>query len=153
MGPSSGCISVRNCSDSGDDMAFTDLPMLRVWKQRSSGDCALVALAMYLGVSYEDALGEASQIADKPHRKGLFLDQIERAASALGVELKRKRKVDFDNDHGILVVTCKKNREFKDHVVVLRWGLLFDTECDVWEPDAFLEHYDAKPATLFTRSD
>jgi hypothetical protein len=129
-------------------MASTLLPMLTVMPQRDA-DCAIVALAVYLNVRYEDALEVASLQATSPHRKGLSIDEIIGAAKMLGVELIRRRKPDIENDHGILDIGLYGSKR-KGHVAVLRWGLIFDSG-SVWEPDAYQTHFEAKFGSLLTR--
>jgi len=94
--------------------------------QGENADCAIVALSMYLGVSYEDVLREVA-LVDKRNkgRAGLWTRQIKQVARRLGHELVIKRKVDLDEDYGILLLS--------DHVAVLRNGLLLDTNGMVWD--------------------
>lgn len=94
--------------------------------QGEDADCAIVALAMYLGVSYEDVLREVA-LVDKRNkgRSGLWTRQIKQVAKRLGFALTVKRKVDLDEDYGILLLS--------DHVAVLRNGLILDTNGVVWD--------------------
>jgi len=94
--------------------------------QGENADCAIVALSMYLGVSYEDVLREVA-LVDKRNkgRAGLWTRQIKQVARRLGHELVIKRKVELDEDYGILLLS--------DHVAVLRNGLLLDTNGVVWD--------------------
>lgn len=131
-------------------MILPEMPFVRVTYQRGKGDCAIVCIAMMCGVPYEDALDVATQ---KAHRRGMYLSQIIEACNKLGVVLKRRRKIDWDNDTGILNLDCKKNRTSSGHVAFLRWGLVFDTELVVWEPEAFLSFYKAKALSILVREE
>jgi hypothetical protein len=107
-------------------------PVLRVVTAREHSDCAIVALAMYLGASYEDVL-RAVTLSEKHHgKRGLWSTGIIRAAKALGHTLKRRRYVDLDNDYGIL--------RLPEHAAVLRNGLVIDCDGTVWDADAYLSN-------------
>lgn len=94
--------------------------------QGEDADCAIVALAMYLGVSYEDVLREVALVDHRNKgRTGLWTRQIKQVAKRLGFDLRIKRTVDLDEDYGILL--------FSDHVAVLRNGLLLDNSGEVWD--------------------
>lgn len=139
----------------------TELPMFRFYAQRGEGDCAIAALAMYLGVSYEDALEAATKGTRKAHRKGMYATQIQRAAENLDKPLVVKRNFDFETDAGVLhgVVTmsifddaklvCRKRI---GHAVCLRWGLIFEPDGgEVWEYDDYTEQKKAIWSSLLTR--
>jgi hypothetical protein len=116
-------------------------PLVRMVAQRHEADCAVACLGMFLGVSYEDALialgGEVPSIL----RKGALWSEMRRAAAKLGVPLVLKRKWGLA-DEGILCVKYKKGH----HVVVLRQGLIFDTDYRVW---ALGDFYAAPPKAPF----
>ena len=101
---------------------------------REPADCVVSSLAMYLNVSYEDAL-RAVTMADKEFfgKKGIWTRQIKKAAKLLGQPLKLKRKFDFNEDYGLLLLN--------DHCTILRNGLVIDPDKTVWEWEDFLEHY------------
>ena len=103
--------------------------------QGENADCAIVALSMYLGVSYEDVLREVA-LVDKRNkgRIGLWTRQIKQVARRLGHELVVKRKVDLDEDYGILLLF--------DHIAVLRNGLLLETNGEVWDIHDYLAALD-----------
>lgn len=104
--------------------------VLRVVVQQESLDCAVAALAMYLGVTYPDVL-RAVTVADRHQgRRGLWTRTMQRVARRLGVTLTLRRTVDVDTDAGILLLP--------DHACVLWRGLVFDTDGLVWDADAFL---------------
>jgi hypothetical protein len=66
----------------------------------------------------------------------MFTSQILRTATALGVTLRRKRVFDTETDQGIVIIVYEREQE-DDHVMVLREGLLFDTDLSVWEPATY----------------
>lgn len=100
---------------------------------REASDCAIVALAMYLDKSYEDVLRAASEV-DRKHKGkyGLYENEIKKIAQSLGVVLKRKKVVDFEDDYGIL--------NMPDHVAVLRNGLVIDTNGTIWDVNDYREY-------------
>jgi hypothetical protein len=111
---------------------------------RERNDCAICAIAMYLGVSYEDVLREVA-VRDRPWqgRQGLRLTDIERIARGLGTPLKRIRKYDLLSAYGILSVPR--------HVVLVRNGMIIDPEpngATMWEVDDYLHAYRSRPGVL-----
>ncbi len=105
-------------------------PILRVVTCREDSDCAITALAMFLGETYEDVL-RAVTLSNKTHgRHGLWRTEIVRAAKVLGHTLKTKRRYDLESDYGIL--------RLPDHAAVLRNGLVIDGDGTIWDADAYL---------------
>jgi ABC-type bacteriocin/lantibiotic exporter with double-glycine peptidase domain len=128
--------------------------MMRVWPQRGEGDCTIACLAMLCNMTYEDALGAMTTIAGpKAHRRGAWNTQIIAAAAKFGVTLvEHKKFVAFEHATGILAVSILVKRRRKQHVVVLRWGLLFDPDDGVvWEPETYIETKKAKVGSLLMR--
>lgn len=117
-------------------------PFLSVVPQRHQMDCAVACLAMLLNVSYELSL-----LAFRKHEQIIVRD-IQTAARRLGVRLQFTRKFDLDTDTGILGVRSPKWDY--EHLVVLKDGLIFDTDATVWDADVFLAAYDAKALSLLT---
>jgi hypothetical protein len=105
---------------------------------------------MYLGRTYEDVLDAAARLGPRFHRKGMYTPQILRTAAALGVPLRRKRVFDTEVDQGIVVVVYDVAQE-ADHVVVLREGLLFDTDLSVWDPSTYKATKKARLTELLWR--
>jgi hypothetical protein len=122
-------------------------------------DCALLALAMLTGHSYEDILLAAGDRARAPHRKGLFRVQLMAIAADIGIPLQWRRAsrtggVDYDSTTGILDMVCCAHRSDSSleapgrHFALLRAGCIFD-ENDVWpDPDMFIAHYQATIAGI-----
>lgn len=106
-----------------------------------SGDCCMVALKVYLGIKYTEALRSATRLDDEQGRKGLWTRTVQRIAHEHGHTLTRRRKIDWEEDYGI-VLTPR-------HAAVLRNGLVLD-RMTVWEPEAWLKHWqaDASDCTL-----
>lgn len=110
--------------------------VLHVVTCREAADCAIVSLAMYLGESYEDVL-RAVTLSERSHgRNGLWSTGIVRAAKLLGHTLKKRRRVDFENDYGIL--------RLPEHAAVLRSGLVIDVNGTIWDADAYLSAKDVR---------
>jgi hypothetical protein len=108
-------------------------PLVSMIPQRHQADCSVAVLAMFLGITYEDALLALGGEVPKILRCGVYMPQLQRAAGKMGVTLKLKRRWDASEDDGILRIQFKK----RAHVVLLRNGLIFDTAFDVWEPDDY----------------
>lgn len=126
------------------------LPVVRLGCQRADADCAIVALAMLTGSSYEDIIGLASAFLKEPHRRGMYLRDVKAIAATLGYRLTytRKERVNLETDTGLLCVECSiVKRARPHHMVLLRWGLVFD-DSEVWEPEVYMEMYEAKVTSL-----
>lgn len=125
-------------------------PLVRLVAQRHASDCGVSALAMLLGVSYEEALlalgGEVPRIL----RRGVWATEIQRAAAKLGATLRVRRTWDAEADEGILWVSFRKGGQ---HVVLLRESLVFDTDLSVWAVDDYLRAKKAIAKSLIVRED
>jgi ABC-type bacteriocin/lantibiotic exporter with double-glycine peptidase domain len=118
------------------DVAIT--PFLSVVPQRSRMDCGVACLAMLCGVSYERALlATRGPVLDQ----GMRTRQIQATARRLGRALTFCRTVDLENDTGLLAVRSVQWPH--DHLVVLKDGLIVDTDASLWDVDVFLSAYDA----------
>lgn len=132
------------------------LPFVELVIQHSAGDCGLATLAMYLGKPYEDVLLAAvSKKAPNPHIGGMMTRQIVRAAKRLGTRFILRRSWDIENDCGLLTVEKleRKPDEFAQHLVLLKWGLIFDTDGTVWEPDLYMTQHGFRPVSLLVEED
>lgn len=118
--------------------------------QRHPADCGPAALAMYLGVSYEDVLLAIGSDVTDLLRRGMWFTELTRAAAKFGVTLKRKVQWDADVDEGIAQI---RFRSGPHHVVLLRAGLFFDTDFTVWEPSDLLKEKRGRPGSLLMRVD
>ncbi len=125
-------------------MAHT--PFLQVVPQRHKTDCSVACLAMLLGVSYEEAL--LALHVPKVVTHGVMVRHVTAAARRLGQPLKFRRRFDLESDTGILGVRSEKWP--LEHLVVLKDGLIVDTDATIWEADVFLSAYSAKAISLLT---
>jgi len=123
-----------------------DVPILRVVAQRHTNDCGVACLAMLCGVSYENALVAVALDVPNVCWSGMWTKHFQTAAKRLGFSLTPRKRVDLETDTGILSISSPNWPH--DHVVVLREGLLIETDGTLWEPDVFLRHYGAKVGTL-----
>lgn len=110
--------------------------------QKSISDCAVAALAMYLGIPY---VGVAKHIRDirKVERGGLTIRQIQNLSRRIGVPLRWKHDVDISEDFGILSLTRRDHVDGFGHVVVLMRGSAFNPgDGHIWvEVDAALKQF------------
>lgn len=104
--------------------------VIRVELQREQADCAISALAMYLGLSYEDVLRAVAVVDRDQGRTGLWTRTLQRIAAALGERLVIRKAIDWEDSYGIV--------RFPNHAAVLKNGLIINTDGTVWEADAFL---------------
>lgn len=127
------------------------LPFVELVLQRSKGDCGVAALAMLLGRTYEDVLSAAvTKRNAKPHVGGMFTRQLQRIARRLDARLLLRRAWDLEVSCGLLTVerTEKLPDEFQQHLVLLKFGLVFDTDGSVWEPETYFAQHGFKPVSL-----
>lgn len=119
--------------------------LVRLVPQRHDADCTVAALAMLLSVSYEEAL----LVMNDPRvlAEGAYLTQIVTAADYFGVTLRKLTRWNVTTHEGIARVNYKKDSA-RPHVVVVRRGLLFDTNQEVWTPDVYLAEQRATFGTL-----
>lgn len=125
-----------------------DAPILRIVAQRHPNDCSIACLAMLCGVSYENAL--VAMASDEPNVcvRGAKARDIRRAAKRLGFALRSRRRFDLESDTGILNVSSPEQPN--DHLVVLKDGLIFDTDLTVWDADVYLSANRARAGSLYT---
>lgn len=114
-----------------------DTPLLRIVRARADSDCAVAALAMLLGKTYEDVFAVAAGITPNPHIEGLALAAVRTVADILGSPLSLRHTVDYRASTGLLWL-CSSRGKAAAHVVVLTAGLLFDTNGSVWTPTDYL---------------
>lgn len=86
---------------------------------REHADCAIGALALFLGVPYEEVLERAA--ARYGHGKskiGLTVREIRWLSAQLGTVLRLKRRIEWSEDYGIVL--------WSDHACLLRSGLIVE---------------------------
>lgn len=118
-------------------------PFLQVVIQRHGKDCGVACLAMLLGLSYEATL---LAFRHNVMVQGATIRQLLSAGRRLGHPLRWTRKVDLENDTGLLALRSKKWPS--EHLVVLKDELIIDTDATVWEQDIYLAAYEAVPLSI-----
>lgn len=127
------------------------LPVVKLQTQRAPGDCGVCALAMLLGVSYEDVLGAAVKTTarSRVHHTGMFTRDMKRTAKKLGVQLSLRRAIDLEHDEGVLSLEGASDA----HAVLLKAGLIFDGDGCVWEPETYMAATGYQPISLLVRAE
>jgi len=97
--------------------------------QRHAGDCGVVALAMALGVPYEQVFARCPTAG----RDGLTARQLQALARTFGVRLRATKRIDCDDDTGILGVEFATH----GHWCYLDRGRIIDPP-EVWDADVYL---------------
>lgn len=118
--------------------------------QRHEADCGVAALAMFLRISYEDALLAIGRDSPRVLRNGMWIKELQAGSAKLGVPLKVKRQWDVEDADGIaqILLPGKFN-----HFLLVRGGLLFGTNFTVWELDDYMRVMRGKPGILLVRED
>ena len=123
-----------------------DLPVVKIIVQRFDMDCSVAGLAMLLGVSYENALVAIAQDHPDVCVVGAWTKHLKAAARRLGYTLHERKRYDVETDTGLLNVTCPQWKH--DHLVVLKEGLIIDTDGTVFDSDVYFQSQQATPGTL-----
>jgi hypothetical protein len=93
--------------------------------QRERSDCGIASMAMFSGRSYEDVLREVVLVdAEHQGRDGLSDHHIRKVMKALGVPVRHRAHVDYEEDYGLL--RCW------NHLTLLRNGMIIENET-AWE--------------------
>jgi hypothetical protein len=98
-------------------------------------DCAITAIQMVTGLTYREVVRSA--VVGWPMRapdEGLTNVMIKSVLQSLGFSTKFKKRVDWDEDYGIVRLT--------DHCVVLKNGSVIDAlrgGIAMWDADAFIK--------------
>ncbi len=106
--------------------------VLRIETSTLEDDCAVLALARYLGLPYLEVLQAACLLTQQP-LNGLTTRQMKAVAQTLGTPLKVTRTFDPDDTYGIVLL--------EDHCAVLRNGLVFEYDATVWDWDIWLPRH------------
>lgn len=123
-----------------------DVPIIRVIPQRHPSDCGVACLAMICGVSYENALVAVAQVQPDVCAQGLWLRHLRAAAKLLGYRLTARRAFDLEADTGILNLSSKRWR--LEHLVILREGLVIETDGTLWEAELYVKQHRARLGSL-----
>ena len=130
-------------------------PIVQIQVTRAPGDCAVVALSMYLGRPYEDVFAVAVSVTKNTafHKTGLYYSHIRRIATKLGARLLTQRPrvaypLDLETACGLLGI--KRRSPDDQHVVFIKAGLVFDFDGTVWEFETYLKHHGYTVVCLLT---
>lgn len=112
-------------------------------------DCAVAALEIACGVTYQAALAAAALVAPDVNERGLSWAEIRRAARRLGWRTRLLRRGQFDvcdeDASGVLSVFRRHDKVRTDHVVYLWGGRVVEPSFSrraLWRnPEDFLRHY------------
>lgn len=127
--------------------------VVRYEVSRGDGDCAIVALAIYLQRRYEDVLAAAVSVTAhrSPHHRGLYTREIKAIARRLGTPLRLRRGFDVEDDEGVMGFLHPANA---GHVAFVKRGLVWDGgEATVWEMDAYLAATGYRPVSLLVMAE
>jgi ABC-type bacteriocin/lantibiotic exporter with double-glycine peptidase domain len=121
-----------------------DTPILQVQLQRTPMDCGVAVLAMLLGKSYEGVLVVAGSVQPFVLISGMYQKDMRKVARLFGFSTRVLKcpKIDLEEDTGALAV---ESPTWNDglHMVVLKNGLIFDTDGSVWDQEVFRSVYQA----------
>ena len=113
-------------------------------RSRGHGDCAVAALEMALGITYENALQAALIVRPAVLGEGLNASQLKKAAKLLGFAFTLRRTFDLDEDTGILGIE-QNGYDDAGHAVYLWEGRILEPMSgreQLWlHPQEFLAHY------------
>jgi hypothetical protein len=131
-------------------------PFVELILQRVKGDCGIAALAMFLGKSYEDVFAAAiTKRFPRPHVGGMYTRQLQAVAKKFGCRLVLKRAWDEETACGLLTIekVNKQPEDFAQHLVLLKFGLIFDTDGTIWEPADYYEQQGFRPVSLLVEEE
>lgn len=121
-------------------MLFPDLVNM-VPQDGNLPDCAVVAVAMFCGVTYGEALA-AFPNPQSVMKRGASIGEVQAAIKTLGITTKLRSRFNLKKDTGILYVGGKTN-----HVALLWQGRIIDGNWQCWmSPQTYLgaNEYTAK---------
>ena len=122
--------------------------------QRRSGDCGLAALSTYCTIPYEDVYVAAIKVDPRLPKRGTTVTELIAVAKKLGRTFTRVhyRKVDLDEDEGVLGVTWNWTKSH-GHWVVLMGGMIIDpgqNPATAMKAGEYLSAMDGRGGTLLT---
>lgn len=127
--------------------------MIALVSQRTSRDCGVAVLSMWLHVSYEDVYALAVKRFGANLKKfGLSLRDMRGLAKTLGHPMRtvHHRKVDIEEDSGILGINGAR-MVTGGHWVVLRKGTIIDPDkAQVWDAQEYVTVHQARVGSLLT---
>lgn len=121
------------------------------WVPRNAenGDCAVTALQLASGMTYESVLVAAAKVSPNVLVTGMSWPEIRRVARQLGFTTKLLRRGRYDLDEATGILNCKHAKD-GDHVVYLWEGRVIEPMFQsLWkDPDAFLKHHKYRATSL-----
>ncbi len=108
--------------------------VMQIQPQQMGSDCTVAALATLIGIPYTVALTAVSQVNPRVMFDGAFFSQVKKAAGLLGVTLRKKRTIDWEEDTGLLRALCGDANAY--HAVVLHRGSVID-DARLWPADVW----------------
>jgi hypothetical protein len=110
---------------------------LEVGHVSEPNDCAITALANYLGLDYTDVIRLAARLTDDGGKGGLTVRTIRQIAALCGAALTIRSVFDPEEAYGIVILQWSGHREA--HAAVLREGWVQDRNL-VYDWDDWLAH-------------
>ena len=126
-------------------------PVLRLVPQRNESDCAIATLSSLTGIPYEEVLIAAARVA--PCETGMYLTQIQKVASELGVELTMRRRGRYDPETSTGILSVSNRKACIWHVAILRHGSIIETDNTIWDWDVYLASKRMRAGSLLVRED
>lgn len=106
---------------------------------------------MLLGITYEESLLLIGIQRPLVLSSGVWINHVIRAAKTAGIPLRRRRKCNLETDTGILSVSAAGWKH--DHLVIVKEGMIIDTDGTIWEADVYLCASKATPGMFLERKD
>lgn len=121
--------------------------VVRLYASRGNGDCAIIALASYLSLPYEDVLTAVSKTVDsvQPHNDGVSTPDMIKVAARLGVKLSVRRKFNLGRDEGIVMFEVPGA---VNHVAFCKNGMVAGMDATWWEYPTYLARFGYRPVSL-----
>ncbi len=105
--------------------------------QLHKADCGIAAIAMALGLPYEDVFRLAPQVG----RNGMMPRRFHAIGKSLGVRFRPDRYASIDEDTGLLWIKFKGSA----HLAYVHHGTLVNpSDGTLWLPSDYLHAYDGK---------
>lgn len=125
----------------------------RLVPKRGTNDCAVAAIASFLGRDYEEVLIAASRANKDIWRDGLTGKHHVSVCSRLGVKTRWFRKFDLEDDTGVLWLSYNDSHQ-RHHSVLLIEGKIYDPDYSpicMADCDEYLRFMNAFPAELLKK--
>jgi hypothetical protein len=130
-----------------------DQPILNFIRQTpQQADCTIASLAMYLGISYPEALVAVALVKPNVLAVGTEWSDLRRALRKRKIRFEEHRKFSLDDDSEDAGILAVEGIDGKQHAVYLRRGLIFDGRTDsVWDADVYLRVHNVTAVSLLVR--